>query len=190
MNRPSDCQAKIDAFNGMTEDSARQTMRALCGSETWVERMCAGRPFESDHQLREQVESTFDELADEDWLAAFAHHPKIGDLDSLKAKYAGNREWSGGEQAGVNAADEATLIALAKGNKEYESRFGYIFIVCASGKSAAEMLRLLKERLDNESSAELKLAAEEQRKITRLRLEKWLDEHGKPESWSENARKP
>lgn len=172
MNR----QKKIDDLNSITDDSAKESMRALCGCETWVEKVCAARPFESEEQLRVKIESVFDELADEDWLAAFTHHPKIGDLDSLKAKYAGNREWSGGEQAGIGQADEATLVALAEGNAEYESRFGYIFIVCASGKSASEMLHLLQQRLDHDPANELKIAAEEQKRITRLRLEKWLED--------------
>lgn len=169
-------QQRVDAFNTADDASAMTTMRGLCGSATWMEKMCAARPFGSEKELRAKVEEVFDGLADDDWLEAFAHHPKIGDLDSLKAKFAGNREWSGDEQAGVNAADEATLVAIAKGNEEYESRFGYIFIVCASGKSAGEMLGLLQSRLGNEPNDELKIASVEQRKITRLRLEKWLEE--------------
>ena len=96
-------------------------------------------------------------------------------MASLKAKYAGNDAWSEGEQAGVDAANEKTLLALAKGNEDYEARFDYIFIVCASGKSAREMLQLLETRLGNDPDAELAIAAGEQRKITHLRLDKWLN---------------
>ena len=106
------------------------------------------------------------------WLEALESHPKIGDLESLRMKYAGNKEWSGGEQAGVNSADEATLVALAEGNETYEQRFGYLFVVCATGKSAAEMLALLQERLGNEADEEFTIACGEQRKITHLRLDK------------------
>ena len=107
-----------------------------------------------------------------DWLEAFAAHPRIGDLDALRKKFASTANWCAGEQAGVAAADEAVLTALADGNRAYEARFGYIFIVCATGKSAAEMLAILTARLANDPEVELKVATAEQAKITRLRLEK------------------
>lgn len=151
-------------------------MLALCGSPNWVAQMCAARPFESTDALHAAADKIFDTLEPRDWMAAFAHHPKIGDLESLKAKYAGNEEWSGGEQSGVDSASEETLLALSKGNEDYEARFKYIFIVCASGKSAKEMLQLLQGRLDNEPDDELKIAAAEQQKITHLRMDKWLQE--------------
>ena len=106
------------------------------------------------------------------WLEAFGGHPKIGDLDSLRMRLAGNKQWSAGEQAGVEVANEETLQRLADGNREYEQRFGYVFIVCATGKTAAEMLALLESRLRNDDSTELSAASEEQRKITHLRLGK------------------
>ena len=165
-----------DDFNQATDPAATQTMLALCGSPNWVAQMCAARPFDSADSLHSTADKIFDGLVREDWLAAFAHHPKIGDMESLKAKYAGNKAWSGGEQSGVDSADDKTLLALSKGNEDYESRFGYIFIVCASGKSADEMLQLLQARLGNEPKDELLIAAAEQRKITHLRLDKWLQE--------------
>jgi 2-oxo-4-hydroxy-4-carboxy-5-ureidoimidazoline decarboxylase len=110
-----------------------------------------------------------------DWLEAFTHHPKIGDMDSLRAKFATTKEWAAGEQSGVNAANEEVLRGLADGNREYEQRFGHIFIVCATGKSAQEMLTLLRARLHNEADKELRIAAGEQAKITRIRLEKLLN---------------
>ncbi len=113
-----------------------------------------------------------DKLSDCEWLEAFACHPQIGDMNSLRMKYAGNREWSAGEQAGVNAADEAILQALANGNAEYKEKFGFIFIVCATGKSAAEMLGILESRLPLSYAEEIVNAAREQRKITHLRIDK------------------
>lgn len=108
----------------------------------------------------------------EAWLEAFACHPKIGDLESLKMKFAGNRQWSSGEQAGMAGVEEDTLLRFAQANEEYEKRFGYIFIVCATGKSAAEMLAMLEDRLQNDPDTELAIASGEQKKITQLRLQK------------------
>jgi len=110
----------------------------------------------------------------EDILEAFSHHPRIGDRESLRARFPATREWSLSEQSALAAADERTLDELARANREYEERFGYIFIVCASGRSASAILSLLSARLVHEPAEELKVAAEEQMKITRLRLEKLL----------------
>ncbi len=111
---------------------------------------------------------------DADWLEAFAAHPRIGDVDALRAKFAATAAWASGEQAGVAGASESTLRALAEGNRDYEAKFGHIFIVCATGKTADEMLGLLRERLANEPDAELAVAAAEQAKITAIRLRKLL----------------
>jgi len=157
------------------DGGATQTLLGFCGSPHWVAQMCEARPFANADELHAAADTIFERLSKDDWLAAFAHHPKIGDLESLKAKFAGNAEWSGGEQAGVNQAEEATLVELTQGNEDYESRFGHIFIVCATGKSAAEMLALLKSRLPNNPDDELPIAAAEQRKITHLRIDKWLE---------------
>jgi 2-oxo-4-hydroxy-4-carboxy-5-ureidoimidazoline decarboxylase len=109
-------------------------------------------------------------LGDGDWLAAFDHHPRIGaDVDALRAKFA-TAATAEREQAGVSGASEETLRALAQGNREYEARYGFIFLVCATGKSAVEMLAILRSRMDHETEAELRIAAGEQAKITRLRL--------------------
>lgn len=124
------------------------------------------------HQLADDV---FDGLSDDDWKEAFAFHPQIGDAESLRMRFAGNKEWSGAEQSGMSQADEQTIQDLAVGNQKYEKRFGYIFIICASGKSASEMLSLLNERLGNETGDELTIAANEQRKISHLRIDKLID---------------
>jgi 2-oxo-4-hydroxy-4-carboxy-5-ureidoimidazoline decarboxylase len=108
-------------------------------------------------------------------LEAFEQHPKIGDINSLKKQYANTVAWASNEQAGVDAASDEVLQALAKGNDDYERKFGYIFIVCATGKSAGEMLELLQSRLTNDPESEIKIGAEEQNKITKLRLEKLFE---------------
>jgi OHCU decarboxylase len=110
------------------------------------------------------------------WIEAFSHHPRIGERASALPQGERGREWAAGEQSGVGRAQQDVRAELASVNREYEHRFGYIFIVLASGKSAEEMLALARERLGNDPDLELRTAAEEQRKITRLRLEKLLDD--------------
>ena len=124
--------------------------------------------------LVESADAIWRNLPPSDWKEAFEHHPKIGDVEALKEKFASTVTWIEGEQAGVRTAPEEVLQQLARRNQEYESKFGYIFIVCATGKSATEMLAMLDQRLGNAVDEELKIAAEEQRKITRIRLEKLL----------------
>jgi 2-oxo-4-hydroxy-4-carboxy-5-ureidoimidazoline decarboxylase len=140
----------------------------------WVERMLAARPFGDAARLLAAAEDAWAGLSPDDWREAFAHHPRIGDKDALRARFASTREWAAGEQAGAMAASEDVLEALARENQAYLERFGYIFIVCATGKSATEMLELLRARLRNDTAAELRVAAAEQARITRLRLEKLL----------------
>lgn len=113
-------------------------------------------------------------LAPGEWREAFAHHPRIGDLESLKQRFAGTVDLASREQAAVSAASQGTLEALAEGNRAYEEKFGYIFIICASGRSADEMLAALKQRLPNDPSAEIAIAATEQMRIMRLRLDGML----------------
>lgn len=159
-------------INKLTAHEAAEALNRCCGSKEWVARMLAKRPFSSVDQIFESARETWFQLERKDWLEAFSHHPKIGDLDSLKKKFAGTADLAASEQGSVASAREETLQALAKGNKEYEDKFGYIFIVCATGKSPEEMLGLLQARLPNEDADEIKIAAEEQSKITRLRLER------------------
>lgn len=133
----------------------------------------AARPFASEAELYATAERVWSGLARDDYLEAFAHHPRIGeDPVALRARFPHTASWAQGEQAGVARADDATLNALAANNRRYFERFGYIFIVCASGKSAAEMADLLAARLNNAPDVELAIAAREQARITRLRLEK------------------
>lgn len=164
--------ATIDWLNGLPEDEARDALLRVCGSDWWCEQVTAARPFASEAELLAAAGAAFSHMPREAWLEAFAAHPMIGDVESLRMKFAGNREWSAGEQAGVDGADDRVLERLAAGNHAYRDRFGYIFIVCASGKSAAEMLALLESRLDNDEDTELGIASGEQQKITYLRLAK------------------
>jgi 2-oxo-4-hydroxy-4-carboxy-5-ureidoimidazoline decarboxylase len=136
--------------------------------------MVIDRPFESLAEMLEISDRIWEECDVDDYMEAFAGHPRIGDIDSLAKKYANTKGWAGGEQKGVEGAGREVLERLAKGNADYEERFGHIFIVCATGKSAAEMLALLEARLSNDPAHEITVAAEEQNKITRIRLKKLL----------------
>lgn len=164
----------LDQFNAMAVDQLKAELTRCCGSSRWVEQMIAARPFKSVSELMTCSDDVWQYLAVDDWQEAFAHHPKIGDLSSIKAKFASTSALAQGEQKGVASASDDVLEALAKGNSDYEQKFGYIFIVCATGKSADEMLALLQERLKNEPAHEIRNAMHEQNKITRIRLEKLL----------------
>lgn len=145
-------------------------LRRACGSSEWVDRMMLRRPFGSDTTLKQAAREEWFALTEDDWLEAFWHHPKIGDRSELEARFPKTHDLSEQEQAGVDSAGEDVLDALARDNAAYHERFGFIFIVCATGKSAEEMLRLLRDRLPNDRATELKNASEEQSKITALRL--------------------
>ena len=136
--------------------------------------MTSARPFTALEDLLARADSVWWSLNQEDWLEAFRAHPKIGEQKAAAAQSEQAQNWSKQEQSETAGAAEATRAALAAGNQEYEERFGFIFIVCATGKSSAEMLAILTRRLQNEPETELPVAAEEQRRITRLRLEKLL----------------
>jgi 2-oxo-4-hydroxy-4-carboxy-5-ureidoimidazoline decarboxylase len=136
--------------------------------------MVARRPYVNVGHLIGIARAYWMALGTADWREAFAHHPRIGDLESLRRRFASTADLAAREQAGVGAASRAVLEALAVGNRAYEERFGYIFIVFASGRTAEEMLALLRDRLSHSPEVELKVAAEEQWKIMRLRLDRML----------------
>jgi len=161
-------------LNALPEEAARAELLRCCGCARWAGAVLAKRPFADKPGLLSAADAAWAATAEKDWHEAFSHHPRIGGKDALRAKFASTQSWATGEQAGATAASEAVLDALAAGNAAYESRFGHIFIVCATGKSAAEMLDLLKSRLGNDAACELKIAAGEQHKITKIRLEKLL----------------
>lgn len=165
-----------DSLNRLSEERQADLLGRCCGSSRWIASMLQRMPFADWPSVQAAADEIWWELDQEDWLEAFSHHPRIGDLDSLRARFASTRTWSSDEQSGVDSASEAVLVGLAQGNRHYEERFGYIFIVCATGKSATAMLKLLQERLDNSPKEELPVAAEQQRQITQLRLDKLRDE--------------
>ena len=164
----------LDQLNRLSEADATAAFTQCCAAQRWVERMVIDRPFESLPELLEISDRIWEECDLDDYLEAFQGHPRIGDVESLAKKYANTKGWAGGEQKGVEGADRDVLERLAKGNADYEEKFGHIFIVCATGKSAAEMLALLEARMPNDPKTEVMVAAEEQNKITRLRLKKLL----------------
>lgn len=157
-------------LDAAADADARAMLTRACGSSRWVDRMVARRPFGSDARLLRAARIEWYGLTEADWLEAFSHHPKIGDRASLAARFPATHELSAEEQAGVGGAREDVLSALAEANQAYLDRFGFIFIVCATGKTADEMLALLRARLPNDRATELRNAAEEQAKITALRL--------------------
>ncbi|MFM7217855.1 MAG: 2-oxo-4-hydroxy-4-carboxy-5-ureidoimidazoline decarboxylase [Bacteroidota bacterium] len=165
---------KLDEINTMSTPAVKEWLTTCCGSGLWIDKMVSVRPFESEEDLLSKAGDAWRITNEEDWLEAFRHHPKIGDLESLKKKFATTEHLASSEQAAVNHAADATLRELAEGNDAYEQRFGFIFIVCATGKSADEMLSLLKLRLRHDRDEELRIAAGEQLKITLLRLKKSL----------------
>ncbi|MGH2566892.1 MAG: 2-oxo-4-hydroxy-4-carboxy-5-ureidoimidazoline decarboxylase [Bacteroidota bacterium] len=164
----------LGELNSLPQEKVFPELLKCCGAKTLVAPLIERRPFQTVDELFQAADTLWQGLSPEDWMEAFAHHPKIGDLDSLRDRFATTATWAQGEQAGVATATENVLTELADGNRRYEEKFGYIFIVCATGKRAEEMLSLLRERLKNNPDEELLIAAEEQRKITRIRLEKLL----------------
>ena len=132
--------------------------------------MMARRPFPNDAKLFFAARNEWFGLTEVDWLEAFSHHPRIGDRAALEARFPKTHDLSSKEQASVASAHEDVLAALAQANNDYFDKFGFTFIVCATGKSAEEMLALLRERLPHDRASELRIAAEEQAKITALRL--------------------
>jgi len=164
----------LSQLNHLSLSQRREALMQCCGSNVWANRMSDIFPVPNLETLYKYAEGVWFACEDKDWLEAFSHHPKIGDLESLQKKFASTAQWASGEQAMVNTASNEVLEALAQGNKLYEEKFGYIFIVCATGKSATEMLIILQSRLDNDPKDEINIAMREQNKITRLRLEKLL----------------
>jgi len=162
--------ANSHAINGASAEAAREILWRACGSTRWVDRMMQRRPFGNGSRLLSSARIEWFGLTESDWLEAFSHHPKIGDRASLEARFPATHDLSAKEQSGVAEARNEVLDALAAGNDAYLKRFGFIFIVCATGKTAEEMLKLLRDRLSNDRATELRIAAEEQAKITALRL--------------------
>ncbi len=163
-------------INQLPKEQAFDVFMQCNTSQKWCMRMEQSRPFSDSQSLLEIADQHWKLSKEEDYLEAFEGHPEIGDVSTLKEKYRNTEKLAGHEQSGVNKANENTLQLLAQGNFDYKEKFGFIFIVCATGKSAEEMLHLLQNRLPNFRKQELDNAAEEQRKITQIRLLKLLEE--------------
>lgn len=166
----------LEELNKLPEKDANHTFMQCCTSSTWVNKMVAARPFIDAQEMKQAADNAWLGLSVSDYLEAFEGHPKIGDVSSLRAKYANTKELAGNEQGLVKEANDEVLEVLSQGNSDYEAKFGFIFIVCATGKSAKEMSDLLQARLPNNKAQELINAAEEQRKIFQLRIDKALAE--------------
>jgi 2-oxo-4-hydroxy-4-carboxy-5-ureidoimidazoline decarboxylase len=164
----------LAALNSLPLPKLKEALRQCCGATAWVERMSECFPVKDTATLFNAASSIWRSCMEDDWKEAFSHHPQIGDLALLKQKFAATAQWAAGEQAAVQQASESILEELAAGNRQYLEKFGYIFIVCATGKSAGEMLHLLKERLPHTPEEEIGVAMAEQEKITKIRLEKLL----------------
>ncbi|MFN8575225.1 MAG: 2-oxo-4-hydroxy-4-carboxy-5-ureidoimidazoline decarboxylase [Candidatus Sericytochromatia bacterium] len=164
----------IEKLNSLEKNILKEEFFKCCGSNNWVKGLLKESPFNSQEELFNKSDKVWNSLNKSDYLEAFAQHPKIGDINSLAKKFANTKGWAENEQSGVNSANQQVIEELAKYNDIYDKRFGYIFIVCATGKSAQEMLDILKSRIDNDSEKELKIAGDEQNKITKIRLEKLL----------------
>jgi 2-oxo-4-hydroxy-4-carboxy-5-ureidoimidazoline decarboxylase len=164
----------LTELNNQKAEQSSHTFMQCCTSSAWVQRMVDARPFNSEDALRMAGDTAWQGLQEADFLEAFEGPPKIGDVSSLRAKYANTKELAGNEQGLVKEANDEVLNVLSQGNADYEEKFGFIFIVCATGKSAKEMSDLLQARLPNNKATELVNAAEEQRKIFQLRIDKAL----------------
>ncbi len=164
----------IREFNEITTVQARKLLLDCCGAKKWAAQMIAQRPFAGEGEFFAAADAIWASLDRPDWLEAFRHHPPIGAGKAAAKQSAKARKWSAGEQSVAQQAQAETLAEIAEANFEYQSKFGYVFLICATGKTAAEILSSLRQRMPNDPETELHVAAEEQRKITRLRLEKLL----------------
>jgi 2-oxo-4-hydroxy-4-carboxy-5-ureidoimidazoline decarboxylase len=164
----------LQEINTADKKRAYQLFESCCCAPNWVDKMIAARPFTDQTTLLAEAKIIWQNLTETDYLAAFEGHPQIGDISTLQDKYANTSSTAGHEQSGMSSAQESVIDAMFTLNKAYLAKFGFIFIVFASGKSAEQMLALLKARIDNDRDTELTIAASEQAKITANRLEKLL----------------
>ena len=164
----------LDRWNRLPATEAEEEILACCGSRAWAQRMASRRPILSEPALLAAADEIWRGVSEGDWMEAFRSHPRIGESRAERPAGANSAAWSAQEQSGVTASEQAIKAPLADGNSEYEKRFGHIFIVCATGKSAEEILRILRRRLQNDTATELREAAEQQRQITQIRLKRWL----------------
>ena len=161
-------------WNELPQEEAAREILPCCGSGNWAAGMASKRPIHDELSLMETSDAIWRGLPESDWLEAFRSHPRIGESRAEVNSAAQSSAWSEQEQQKAASADEAMKLALKWGNREYEQKFGHIFIVCATGKTAGEILEILRRRLHNDDATELQQAAEEQRKIMHIRLKKWI----------------
>ena len=161
-------------LNSLNADEAAKELLQCCGSKRWAVEMANARPYPNEKTLLARADDVWRSLDRNDWLEAFRSHPKIGEKKAADKVSAQSQQWSGQEQSGVTNATQNTVESLAALNEDYEQKFGFIFIICATGKTSDEMLSALRERLQHDREAELPIAAAEQGKITELRLKKLL----------------
>ncbi len=167
--------ATLEKLNRTSQATAENALLSCCGSRRWAQNMAEARPFSDVAALLNQAEQIWQNLEIKDWLEAFAAHPKIGAKSGVPQATAQSAEWSNSEQSGTQHATDSVRTELEEANRLYEEKFGFIFIVCATGKSAEEMLEICQERLNNDADLEIRIAANEQRKITEIRLKKLLE---------------
>ena len=165
----------LERLNRASPAAAEAAFLSCCGSRRWARQMTQARGFTDFSELLNKAAEIWHKLETRDWLEAFAAHPKIGANKAVLPTTAQSAEWSRDEQSGTRGADEAVRAELEKLNRLYEETFGFIFIVCATGKSAVEMLEICRRRLANAADAEIRAAADEQQKITEIRLKKLLE---------------
>lgn len=161
-------------WNSLRPEGAEEEILPCCGSRAWAKEMAARRPINDEKALLASCDEVCGKLTEPDWTEAFRSHPRIGESHAPVSAPARSAAWSGQEQRKVGTANEDIKVALAEGNRAYERRFDRIFIVCATGKTAPEILEILRARLRNDEATELREAAEQQRQIAHLRLKKWL----------------
>jgi len=167
----------LNEFNKLSKQEAIFELEKCCVSKCWIQHMIENMPFDSaDELILKGAALWYEQCRELDWQAAFEGHPKIGDITSLKEKYSATKNWASNEQSNIAEADEKIVKALAKANEDYLNKFGYIFIVSASGKSAKAMLSIISARLNNTKEDELHVAMGEQHKITVIRLTKLISD--------------
>ncbi len=164
----------LPRWNSLSREEAAREILPCCGSKNWAASMASKRPIQDELSLMETSDAIWGGLGEADWREAFRSHPRIGESRAEANSITQSSAWSEQEQQKAASADEAMKLALKWGNREYEQKFGRIFIVCAMGKSAAEILEILRRRLHNDEATELQQAAEEQRQIMHIRLKKWI----------------
>jgi OHCU decarboxylase len=165
---------RLQHLNLLSPSEAENELLKCCGSRTWARQMLAARPYSNLEELITDADRLWWSLNSKDWLEAFHSHPKIGETKAAAPTAAEAQKWSEDEQSRIRNSAQHTLAVLAELNRAYEEKFGYIFIVCASGKDSDEMLAILRDRLANNPDEEFCIAAAEQAKITQLRLKKLL----------------